>query len=154
MTVPRRFRTVDRVPTNHFDRPAKGTEMPSASPTTADRRSPEGAPVESYERDFGPYIVNFVTFRPDMDHSPFLKGLPDDRCQCPHWGYVLEGSFTYRFADHEETVVAGEAFYLPPGHVPIANEPDSRIVQFSPTAELRETEKVLFANLQAMHPST
>ena len=81
---------------------------------------------------------------------PLMKGLPDDRCQCPHWGYVVEGSFTYRFADREETVNAGDAFYLPPGHVPIANAPHSLIVQFSPTDELRKTEKVLFANLQAM----
>ena len=124
--------------------------MPTASPTTAERRTPEGAPVESFERDFGDYIVNFGTFHPDMDHTPLLKGLPDDRCQCPHWGYVVDGSFTYRFADHEETAKAGEAFYLPPGHVPVANAPNSVIVQFSPTEELRKTEKVLFANMQAM----
>lgn len=128
--------------------------MPTASLTTAERRTPEGAPVESLERDFGDYIVNFVTFHPDMDQSMLLKGLPDDRCQCPHWGYVVAGSFTYQFADHQETVHAGEAFYLPPGHVPIANAPDSVIVQFSPTDELRTTEKVLFANLQAMQSST
>src|SRR5215216_2904914 len=69
--------------------------MPTASPATSERRTPEGAPVESFERDFGDYIVNFVTFHPDMDQTPLLKGLPDDRCQCPHWGYVLEGSLTY-----------------------------------------------------------
>ena len=26
------------------------------------------------------------------DESPF-KGLPDDRCQCDHWGYLFKGSF-------------------------------------------------------------
>ena len=90
--------------------------------------------MDSFERDFGDYIVNFVTFHPDMDQTPLLKGLPDDRCQCPHWGYVVTGSLTYRFADHEETVHAGEAFYLPPGHVPVGNAPDSVIVQFSPSS--------------------
>jgi quercetin dioxygenase-like cupin family protein len=85
-----------------------------------------------------------------MDHTPLLKGAPDDRCQCPHWGYVLEGQLTYRFADHDETVRAGEAFYLPPGHIPVGNEPNSRIVQFSPTKELRVVEAVLMKNLQAM----
>ena len=124
--------------------------MPTASRQTAERRTPEGAPVEAFERDFGDYIVNFVTFHPDMDQTALLKGLPDDQCQCPHWGYVVEGSFTYRLADRVETVHAGEAFYLPPGHVPIGNAPDSVLVQFSPTDELRQTEKVLFANLQAM----
>src|SRR4051812_1069923 len=124
--------------------------MSTASRATAELRTPEEAPVRSLEQDLGGYIVNFLTFGPDMDQTPLMKGLPDDRCQCPHWGYVVQGSFTYRFADHVETVRAGEAFYLPPGHVPVANAPDSVIVQFSPTDELRKTEKVLFENLKAM----
>lgn len=128
--------------------------MPTASPASAERRSPEGGPVQSLERDFGEYVVNFVTFHPDMDQTSLLKGLPDDRCQCPHWGYVIEGSFTYRFADHDETVQAGEAFYLPPGHVPVGNAPNSVIVQFSPADELRKTEKILFENLQTMESAT
>lgn len=123
--------------------------MPVASTASAERRTPDGAPVDSLECDLGEYTVNFVTFHPDMDQSPMLKGLPDDRCQCPHWGYVLEGSCTYRFADHDETVIAGEAFYLPPGHIPVSNAPNSVIVQFSPTKELQETAKVILANLQA-----
>ena len=32
------------------------------------------------------------------DESPFT-GLPDDRCQCPHWGYVAKGSFTVTYLD-------------------------------------------------------
>jgi hypothetical protein len=148
MTCPSLVHTVD-VPTT-----GKEIAMPTASPASAERRTPEGAPVEAFERDLGGYIVNFVTFQPDMDQTPLLKGLPDDRCQCPHWGYVFEGSVTYRFADHEENVLAGEAFYLPPGHVPVGNAPNSVIVQFSPTDELRKTEKVLFENLQAMGSAT
>ena len=35
------------------------------------------------------------------DESPF-KGLPDDRCQCPHWGYVAKGSFTVAYLDGSE----------------------------------------------------
>ena len=61
-----------------------------------------------------------MSFRQDIDGTPLLKGLPGDRCQCPHWGYVLKGRLTYRFADHEEVFEAGDAFYLPPGHVPLA----------------------------------
>lgn len=41
-------------------------------------------------------------------------------CQCPHRRYVLRGRLTFRFADRDEVVEAGDAFYLPPGHVPIA----------------------------------
>ena len=48
------------------------------------------------------YTANFVSFRQDIDATPWLKGLPDDRCQCPHWGYVITGKLTMRFADQEE----------------------------------------------------
>jgi hypothetical protein len=124
--------------------------MPTVSPDTTDRRITEG-PVESFSADLdGGYTVTFACFHPDMDATALLKGALDDRCQCPHWGYVLDGRLTYRFADHDETVQAGETFYLPPGHIPIGNTPDSRIVQFSPTQELREVEGVLMKNIQAM----
>jgi quercetin dioxygenase-like cupin family protein len=124
--------------------------MPNVSAETAGQRITEG-PVESSAADLdGGYTVNFACFRADMDHTPLLKGAPDDRCQCPHWGYVLEGQLTYRFADHDETVHAGDAYYLPPGHLPVGNAPGSRIVQFSPTNELREVEAVLMKNVQAM----
>ena len=50
------------------------------------------------------------------DQSPFL-GLPDDRCQCPHWGYVIKGSFRVTYLDGpDEIVSAGEVYYLRPGH--------------------------------------
>ena len=37
------------------------------------------------------YTVSFTSVLEDIDATPFMKGLPDDRCQCPHWGYVLKG---------------------------------------------------------------
>jgi mannose-6-phosphate isomerase-like protein (cupin superfamily) len=106
--------------------------------------------VEDRHGDIDGYTVNFVTFREDIDATPMLKGLPDDRCQCPHWGYVIKGRMTYRFADHEEVFEAGDAFYQPPGHIPVKHEPGTEIVQFSPTQELRETEAVMAKNMQAM----
>ena len=52
--------------------------------------------------------------------------------------------------DREERFEAGDAFYLPPGHVPVGNEPGSEVVQFSPTKELRETQAVMRGNMDAM----
>jgi hypothetical protein len=49
--------------------------------------------VEGYEghfEDFGPY-TGFETYTADADLAPLFAGLPGDRCQCPHMGYVLEG---------------------------------------------------------------
>jgi quercetin dioxygenase-like cupin family protein len=105
--------------------------------------------VENRHAEIDGYTVNFATFRQDVDATPLLKGLPGDKCSCPHWGYVLKGRLTYRFADREEVFEAGDAFYLPPGHVPVA-EAGSELVQFSPTAELRAVEAVMLENVEAM----
>src|SRR5439155_15764393 len=78
--------------------------------------------------------------RQDTDLAPLLKGLPGDSCQCPHWGYVTAGRLTVRYADHEEVVEADDAFSMPPGHVPAA-EAGTEFVMFSPTPELRVSEK-------------
>ena len=105
--------------------------------------------VENRHAEIDGYTVNFATFRQDVDATPLLKGLPDDHCSCPHWGYVFKGRLTYRFADREEVFEAGDAFYLPPGHIPVA-EAGSELVQFSPTAELRAVDAVMLENVQAM----
>jgi hypothetical protein len=96
------------------------------------------------------YSVDFLTFRQDMDATPLLKGMPDDQCQCPHWGYVIKGRLSYRVGDREEVFTAGDAFYLPPGHIPIATEPGSESVQFSPTEPLRKVQEVMRRNAEAL----
>ena len=100
-------------------------------------------PVESWHDEVDGQAIEFVTFKQDMDSTPMLKGLPNDQCPCPHWGYVLKGRLTYRFADRDEVFEAGDAFYLPPGHVPFSHEPGTEIVQFSPTGDLQKTQEEL-----------
>jgi len=131
-----------------FTSTAKETVMPGVSKHSAAHVEDHGVVEDRHEEVEG-YTINFVTFRQDIDGTPLLKGLPGDRCSCPHWGYVLKGRMTYRFADHVETFVAGDAFYLPAGHVPVA-EADSEIVQFSPSEELKAVDAVMMSNLQAM----
>jgi uncharacterized RmlC-like cupin family protein len=123
--------------------------MPKVSKESATQGGDYG-PVAERTEQLGGYTVNFVTFRRDIDATALLKGLPEDRCQCPHWGYVLKGRLVYRFGDREEIFEAGDAFYAPPGHVPVQHEPGSEIVQFSPTEELRVVEAVMAKNMQAM----
>lgn len=122
--------------------------MPKVSKESAAHVEDHG-PVEDRHEDIHGYTVSFVSFRQDIDGTPLLKGLPNDSCQCPHWGYVLKGKVTYRFADHEEVFEAGDAFYLLPGHIPLADA-GSELVQFSPSAELRVVEEAMMRNLQAM----
>jgi hypothetical protein len=123
--------------------------MPKVSKESATQGGDHG-PVVDRSDELAGYTVNFVTFREDIDHTPLFKGLPDDRCQCPHWGYVTKGRFTYRFADREEVFEAGDAFYVPPGHVPVSNEPGSELLQFSPSDELQKVSAVIMKNMQEL----
>jgi hypothetical protein len=121
--------------------------MPKVSKESA--QVDQHGPVEDRHEELDGYTVNFVSFEQEIDGTPMLKGLPDDRCQCPHWGYVLKGKLTMRFADREEVFEAGEAFYAPPGHVPL-HEAGSELLMFSPTDELKATEEVMMKNMQEM----
>jgi quercetin dioxygenase-like cupin family protein len=59
---------------------------------------------------------------------------------------VTEGQLTFRWPDHEETYVAGDAYYAPPGHLPLVTAGTS-IVEFSSSADLEATMAVVEKNL-------
>ena len=122
--------------------------MPKVSRESASQGGDFG-PVSDRSDEIEGYSVNFTTFHFDLDQSAVLKGLPNDECQCPHWGYVVKGSMTMRCGDREEVLNAGDAYYLAPGHVGISNEPGTEVVQFSPADELRKTSEVIMKNMQA-----
>lgn len=122
--------------------------MPKMSKTTATRVQNVG-PVVDRAGDLDDYTVSFTSFATDIDGAPLLKGLPDDRCQCPHWGYILKGTATFTFADGTETYNEGEAFYAPPGHTP-AHSADSELLLFSPKGEFIATVETIQRNMQVM----
>jgi hypothetical protein len=122
--------------------------MPRTSRESATQVQDHGI-VEDRSSELDGYAVGFTTFRQDIDHAGLLKGLPDDRCQCPHWGYLFQGRMTVQYADREEVVEAGDAFYLSPGHVPVI-EAGSEVLMFSPADELKLTDEVLMRNVAAM----
>ena len=99
-------------------------------------------PVQVREGVIGDYTVDFLTFKETQDMAPMFGGLPDGRCQCPHWGYVTKGRQTWRFGDHEEVFEAGDAFYVEPGHIPVF-EAGTEMIQFSPTAEMKATDEAI-----------
>jgi hypothetical protein len=122
----------------------KGATVPKASKQTATHVEDLG-PVETRTEELGDYLVEFATFRVDADGTPFFQGLPDDRCQSPHWGYVLRGRLTFRYADHEEVYDAGDAYYAPPGHVPVVTA-GTETVEFSPAEAYHRAQAVVAAN--------
>ncbi len=101
------------------------------------------------EAVWGDIHVSFETFREALDTTPLHKGCPDDRCQCPHWGYVLNGQARIIYADHEEVIRAGDAYYLPPGHHAVY-EAGTEAVEFSPSGPFKETMEIALRNLEAM----
>ena len=121
--------------------------MPKASKQSASQVEDMGVMEGRYE-ELGGYMVGFETFREDADATPLFKGLPDDRCQSPHWGYVVSGKLTFRYADHDEVYEGGDAYYAPPGHIPVVTA-GTEVIEFSPTEKYGQTVEVLSRNLAA-----
>jgi hypothetical protein len=125
--------------------------MPKASRETASHVEDMGVMEGRYE-ELGGYTVGFESFREDADATPLFKGLPDDRCQSPHWGYVVRGQVTFHYADRQEVYEAGDAYHAPPGHIPVISA-GTEIIEFSPSAEYARTVEVVQRNLAALHDS-
>ncbi len=109
----------------------------------------EATGFEGYYGQAGPYTIGFEAYTEHADLAPLFVGLPEDRCQSAHWGYVLEGRLVYHTAAGDEEFVAGDAYYVGPGHTPEIFA-GTRVVEFSPTAELERTLQVVTRNMEAM----
>lgn len=122
--------------------------MPRTSKAEAELAS-ENPVLTARRSELDHFTVEFTDFHIDADGTPAFMGLPDDRCQCTHWGYVVAGEFTLRYADGDETYKEGDAYLARPGHVPVVTT-GTQLVEFSPTEQLAKTIAVLEANMAAM----
>lgn len=87
---------------------------------------------------WGGMTVAYNEIPAGTDMSPLLKGLKNDSCQCPHWGYILEGELLMKYDDgKEDNLVAGDVFYMQPGHTAVTKK-DTKLIDFSPETELKE----------------
>jgi hypothetical protein len=121
--------------------------MKTSKTQTTDSFTAEG--YEGHFADLDGYTVGFETYTADADLASLFKGLPDDHCQCPHWGVVLKGKLTYRYTDgSEETIGEGEAYYARPGHTPFLHA-GTEVVEFSPTGDLQKTMEVVAKNMES-----
>jgi hypothetical protein len=109
----------------------------------------DGDGVTIRQADWGEMTVSLEQFPAGLDTSPIFRGLPDDRCQCPHWGYVVRGQLRVVYADHEEVLKAGDAYYMSPGHT-TAFDADTEVVELSPLGLYQETMEVAARNIAAM----
>jgi len=104
------------------------------------------------ETQWGDMNVAWENFPAGTNSAPLFKGLPDDLCQCPHWGYVIKGQFIVHYKDHDEVVNAGEVYHLTPGHV-CKCDIDTEVVEFSPKGEYQVTLNTIAKNIAAMQSS-
>ncbi len=121
--------------------------MSKASKSSA----PEHVEMEGFAghyAELGGYTVGWESYSDDADLTPLFVGLPDDRCQCEHWGYVFEGKVIFHTAKGNEEFVGGDAYFVGPGHTPSIFAGTS-LVEFSPTELLNETMEVVTKNMEA-----
>jgi mannose-6-phosphate isomerase-like protein (cupin superfamily) len=122
--------------------------MPKTSKATAPHHEDMGV-MEGHYAELDRYTVGFETFREDADATPLFRGLPDDRCQSPHWGYVVRGKVIFHFADRSEIYETGDAYYAPPGHIPVVSA-GTELVEFSDTTEFGRTVEAIGRNMAEM----
>jgi hypothetical protein len=89
--------------------------------------------------EHGGMTMAFERLSAGVETAPLFRGLPDDACQSPHWGYLISGRLRVLATDGtEEGIVAGQAYYLPPGHNVVVEE-DAVVLEFSPAHERART---------------
>jgi hypothetical protein len=98
--------------------------------------------------EWGGMTIEMGKFAQTWEPGPLFKGLPDDRCQCPHWGLVTKGQMRYKIGDREDVIKAGDIYYAAPGHTPVI-EAGCEYVEFSPTDLLQKTIEVVERNMAA-----
>jgi hypothetical protein len=125
--------------------PEKEIDMKQSRKDLPTRLEAGGVCIQA--QDWGDINVARIRFPKGADAKPLLVGLPQDLCQCPHWGTVLKGSIHVRYAGgREETVRAGDVYYWPPGHTVRVDE-DYEAVEFSPSGPMGEVIDHLNAKL-------
>ena len=98
-------------------------------------------------QDWGGMTSAYMEYPAGLDFTPLLEGLENDLCQCPHWGFVIEGKILVTYEDGtQESVGAGELYYWPSGHTILVQEP-VRMVEFSPHDQMSQVVGNVVGNL-------
>jgi mannose-6-phosphate isomerase-like protein (cupin superfamily) len=100
--------------------------------------------------DWGDMRVALISVPAGTDFSPLLKGLPHDRCQGPHWGYVLKGRLRITYGDgREEVLGAGDFYHMPPDHTGLAEE-ETEFLEVAPPGPHQEFVEAALRNIAQM----
>ncbi len=100
-------------------------------PGAVARQKPDFGDAKGYGKMAGEYF----SLAAGTDITPLLKGLENDLCQSPHWGYLIDGEVTVTYqGGNSEIITGGDLFYWPPGHTVRVGK-DAEIILFSPQHE-------------------
>jgi hypothetical protein len=81
------------------------------------------------------FAAEYFSLGAGTDIAPLLKGLEDDACQAPHWGYIISGKVVVTYTGGaQDTCATGDLFHWPAGHTVLVDE-DAEVVLFSPHDE-------------------
>jgi hypothetical protein len=103
--------------------------------------------------DWGDLRAIALSLPAGTDLAPLLKGLPDDLCSCPHWGYVVKGRMRVSSTNGDEDLRAGDLYFLPPGHTGVVEE-DFECIEFSPPAAHEQVLDVVKRNAATVQTSS
>ncbi len=97
--------------------------------------------------DYGSLAAEYFSLGTGTDIAPLLKGLDDDACHAPHWGFIISGEVVITYTnDSQETCVGGDLFYWPPGHS-VRVVQDAEVILFSPQVEHGEVLNHMLATM-------
>jgi hypothetical protein len=84
----------------------------------------------------GTLAAEYFSLGAGTDIAPLLRGLDDDACQSPHWGYMISGELVVSYTGDRpsDTCVGGDIFFWPAGHSVSVVE-DAEVILFSPHDE-------------------
>lgn len=103
--------------------------------------------IETRAAECDGVLARHIQLPAGVDFTPLFQGLPDNLCQCPHWGQILDGAIRLRFADGtEEEFTAGDVYYWPGGHTGWTDG-GVTFLEFSPTAEIEPVLEHLAAQM-------
>lgn len=90
--------------------------------------------TEIRREDHGDLAVCMLRLGEGLHTAPLFEGLPNDQCQCPHWGYMIGGTIRVHTSDGFRDFEAGEAYYWPPGYN-LEAVTDCEYLEISPARE-------------------
>jgi hypothetical protein len=86
---------------------------------------------QQHRAEDGGMVIALEQWRAGLDTAEMFADLPGGACQEHHWGHVVAGRATIRYSDGStETLSAGQAYYLRPGHNAHIDD-DAEFVEFT-----------------------